>query len=73
MDRIETVSQPMESAPEDRPIGLIDKNGTCYAPCSWQKAGVISEEAFWIWWQNLPEALTEVKDPVGWFELPTKK
>ncbi|WP_422023381.1 hypothetical protein [Pyruvatibacter mobilis] len=63
----------MSAAPTDRSIGLIDKNGRCYAPCNWQVAGVISEDDFWIWWQDLPEALTEVADPVAWFELPEWK
>ena len=62
--------QPIETAPKDVKLILLDKIGVCRAPCEWSPAGEISEEGFWLWWQAAPEYLTEVVDPAHWMPLP---
>ena len=61
------VKQPIETAPRDgTEIILFDADGRPYAPCCWSKAGDISEDGFWLWWQAEPEWLTEIKNPTHW-------
>ena len=66
--------QTIETAPKDGPIGaptimLKGKLGWL-SPCIWSKAGDISEDGFWLWWQADPEYLTEVKNPTHWCYPP---
>jgi hypothetical protein len=68
-----TTAQTIDTAPTDRNILLgIQRQDTItwQAPCSWSKAGEISENGLWIWWVPGPEWLLEVKEPTHWAELP---
>lgn len=66
--------KPIETAPKDgTTLILRGHDGSPYAPCIWSAAGEISENGFWLWWQNEPEWLTEIQDPTGWLPTPPKE
>jgi len=65
--------QPIETAPKDGTKLLlcsnVNGNYGSFAPCEWSKAGDISSEGFWLWWQASPEYLTEIH-ATHWQPLP---
>lgn len=67
--------QPIETAPKDgTPVLLCSTENEQYrvfCPCEWIKAGEISEDGFWLWWQAGPAYLVEVSSPAHWMPLPT--
>jgi hypothetical protein len=62
--------QPIDTAPKDgRVILILTERGNVYSPCQWEN-GEISENGFWLWWQDEPAWLTEVVNPTHWMPLP---
>ena len=56
----------ISTAPKDETEILLLANDRPYAPCMWQKPGVISEDGFWLWWNATPEYFNEIKNPTHW-------
>lgn len=66
--------QDISTAPKDGTRVLLCSTANdqyrVFSPCEWTKAGEISEEGFWLWWQAEPAYLIEVPAPSHWQPLP---
>lgn len=63
--------QPISTAPKDgTPLLLLSQAGRGLAPCTWSPPGEISEDGFWLWWQDEPAWFTEVHNPTHFARIP---
>lgn len=59
---------------KQKAVMLLTENGTCLSPCQWSPAGEISEDGFWIVWNEpAPEFFSEVQNPIAWMPVPRSK
>ena len=66
-DNITPKVNPMQTAPKNRTIGLVEK-GSVIAPCFWISPCKISEGSWCVgYWGDSPWQQVQ---PSGWFEIP---